>query len=152
VSNPRWDDVPQIVNDLAYETIGLGIGVHRDIGPGLIEKPYQLLLAERLKAAGHHVEFERRLPLVVSGTTLDRAYSADIVVDEVLLVETKAVKTIDFGMIARTKTSLRIGNYSLGVILNFHTPLLTIKRVVPDGFGISGFREAPQGAADEHSA
>ena len=131
---PRsWQDVRKVVNALAGDVIRTAIGVHRDLGSGLLEKPYQLVLAQRLEAAGHQVQVEHVLPMVIDGLHFEKAYVADIVVDDLLLLEIKSVKEVSFAMIKQTKTYLRLGGYPLGLILNFQAPLLYqgVTRVVP---------------------
>jgi GxxExxY protein len=129
----RWGDVPDVVNGLAGDVIAQAMPVHDDLGPGLLEKPYQLVLARRLADQGHTVRVEHPLALVVDGLVLDKAYFADLVVDDLLLLEIKSVEDITLGMIKQTKTYLRLGGYPLGLILNFRKPRLYtgIKRIVP---------------------
>ena len=130
---PLWQDVPKVVNALAGDVIRVAIGVHRDLGSGLLEKPYQLVLAKRLSDAGHQVLVEHALPMTIDDQHFEKAYVADIVVDDVLLLEIKSVKEVSFAMIKQTKTYLRLGGYPLGLILNFQAHLLYqgVTRVVP---------------------
>lgn len=123
-----------MANELAREVIGVAIGVHQELGPGLLEAPYKLVLAQRLREAGHDVAIERPLHLVVDGVVYEKVYRADLIVDDLLLVETKAVPELTFAMIAQVKTYLRLGGLPLGLLLNFHPPRLYldgIRRVVP---------------------
>lgn len=129
-----WESVPQVVNELSRETIGIAIGVHEDLGPGLLEIPYKMVLAQRLRKAGHQVAVEHPLPLVVDGIAFDKVYVADLVIDDVLLLEIKCVERLSFPMVAQVKTYLRVGGYPLGLLLNFRPPRLHlggIRRIVP---------------------
>lgn len=128
-----WRDVPQVVNDLARDVIGAAILVHEELGPGMLEEPYKLVLAKRLEHAGHKVDVERAIALTTAEVYVPRAYVADIIVDDALLLEIKSVQQISFPMILQTKTYLRLTGLPLGLILNFNAPKLWlgIRRVVP---------------------
>lgn len=99
-----WADIPRVVNDLARETIGHALAVHSALGPGLLERPYKLVLADRLAAAGHAVRVEHPMAIFVDGRRIEAAYVADIVVDDTLLVEVKSVQGLHPNMIAQVKT------------------------------------------------
>ena len=127
----RYQDVPHDINVLARKAIGVAIDVHKDLGPGLLEKPYQLLLAQRLANSGHHCRIEAEIPLVMDGLHFEVAYRADLVVDDLLLLEIKTAEDIDMRHIYQVKTYLRIGGFPLGLLLNFGAPILESKRIVP---------------------
>ena len=97
----------------------------------MLEEPYRLALAQRLANLGHHVQMRVPIKIRIEGGPLAKAYEVDIMVDEELVVETKSVEAIHIRHIMQTKTYLRVGGYRLGYVLNFGTPRLGIKRVVP---------------------
>lgn len=135
MSDPTlWSDVPAVVNDLAKEVIGVAIRVHDAMGPGLLEKPYKLVLFDELEASGHDVKMEHPMSIIVNGRPIERAYIADLVVDDILLIEVKSVRHLDANMIAQVKTYLRMSGLPLGLLFNFHERYLYrggIKRIVP---------------------
>src|SRR5437764_3048454 len=82
------------VNDLSERVIGAAIEVHRTLGPGLLESAYEICLCRELDL--RRLEFRRELPISIEykGVKLDCGYRADIIVEEVLLFELKAVDTL----------------------------------------------------------
>jgi len=119
-------------NKLTEQIIGCAIKVHRTLGPGLLESAYQECLFFELKKAGLLVEKEKPLPLFYDDVKLDCGYRIDLLVEEKLVIEIKSVDVLDDIHLAQTLTYLKLGNYKLGLLINFNVTLLKhgIKRVV----------------------
>ena len=119
-------------NELSHIIIGLAIDVHNEIGPGLLESEYQECLYYKLNKEGFKVEKEKRMPLVYEDVKLDCGYRIDLLVEEKLVIEIKSVDVLDDIHLAQTLTYLKLGNYKLGLLINFNVTLLKhgIKRVV----------------------
>jgi GxxExxY protein len=119
-------------NDLSNRIIGCAIEVHRQLGPGLLESAYQECLYYELKQAGLIVRKEKPMPIVYKEVKLDHGYRIDLLVEEKVVVEIKTVEDFTDVHIAQVLTYLRLGNYKLGLLLNFHTTILKngIKRVI----------------------
>lgn len=118
-------------NEIANKVIGLAINVHSALGPGLLEKAYQECLYYKIKKSGLYVEKEKSLPLVFEEVKLECGYRMDLLVENKLLIEIKSVEALNDLFLAQTLTYLRIGNYKLGLLINFNVTLLKngIKRV-----------------------
>lgn len=86
--------MPDELNKLSNEIIGLAIKVHRALGPGLLESSYQECLCYELAMAGYLVEKEKALPLVYEEVKLDIGYRIDILVDNKIIIEVKAVEAL----------------------------------------------------------
>lgn len=127
----RFDDVPEELNQLGTEVIGTAIALLKDYGPGMLEEPYRLGLAQRLADRGHAVRLRVPLVIAIEGGPLTKCYEMDVVVDEKLVIETKSVAEIHLRHIMQAKTYVRTGGYQLGYVLNFGRPRLGIKRIVP---------------------
>ena len=116
---------------LSEHVIGLGIEVHRALGPGLLESAYEACLCHELRA--HNFSFERQVPLPVSykEVSLNVGYRLDLVVAGKLVVELKAVDKILPVHQAQLLTYLRLSGIHNGLILNFNVPMLKdgIKRL-----------------------
>lgn len=127
----QWDQ-EKIENKLATATIGFAMKIHSKFGPGLLESAYRECLAYELKKAGCKVEMEKFLPIIYEDIRLDRAYRMDLVIDEKLVVELKSVDAFADVHSAQVMTYLKLGDYRLGLILNFKVAHLRdgIKRVV----------------------
>ena len=119
-------------NELSHEIIGAGIEVHRELGPGLLESAYQAAMVHELQSRNLAVESERTLPVCYKGVGLDAGYRLDIVVEEKVVVEVKAVDALCDLHEAQLLTYLKLGGYKLGLLMNFNVPMMRdgIKRVV----------------------
>ncbi len=120
------------INELSNTIIGLAIEVHRQLGPGLLESAYQECLYYELKKAGLKVEKEKPMPIVYKEVKLDHGYRMDLLVENEVVIEIKTVECFTDVHIAQVLTYLKLGNYKLGLLINFHVSLLKngIKRLI----------------------
>lgn len=106
--------------------------MHRALGPGLLESAYEECLCRELTL--RQLPFERQwpLPLVYKGLRLDCGYRLDLVVDNAVIVEIKAVESLQPIHDAQLLTYLRLGGWQVGLLINFNVPLLKqgIRRLV----------------------
>jgi len=118
-------------NELSEVVIGLAIKVHKALGPGLLESAYQACLFYELTKEGFDVEKEKPLPLVYERVRLDCGYRVDLMVENKLIIEIKAVQSLNDVHMAQILTYLKLTECKLGLLLNFNEVLLKngIKRV-----------------------
>lgn len=120
------------VNQLTQEVIGAAIEVHRALGPGLLESAYETCLCHELTL--RHIPFEQQknLPVIYKDVQLDCGYRLDVLVADTVVVEIKAVDELLPIHQAQILSYLRLGGWPVGLLMNFHAPLLKqgIKRVV----------------------
>lgn len=111
--------------ELTESVIGAAIEVHRTLGPGLLESPYEECLCHELYLRG--IAFERQVPLPVQykGVKLDCGYRLDLVVQEVLILEIKCLEHVLPLHEAQLLTYLKMTGKRVGLILNFNVPVLT---------------------------
>ena len=112
------------VNVLTREIIGAAIEVHRHLGPGLLESAYQQCLAKEFALREIHYECERALPLEYKGLQLNCGYRVDFLVENAVVVETKSVETIAPVHEAQLLTYMRLGNWRVGLLINFNVLVL----------------------------
>lgn len=119
-------------NEIAGKVIGCAIKVHRALGPGLLENSYQECLFYEISQSGLYVEKEKPMPLVYEQVKLDCGYRLDLLIENKLVIELKAVETLDDVHLAQILTYLKLGNFRLGLLINFNVTLLKngIKRVI----------------------
>ena len=119
-------------NAIATEVIGLAIKIHRQIVPGLLESAYKECLYYELKKTGFYVVKEKALPLIYDEIKLDCGYRLDIIVENKLIIEVKAVEALNEIYLAQTLTYLKLAHCKLGLLINFNVLLLKdgIKRVI----------------------
>ncbi|WP_372807496.1 GxxExxY protein [Pontiella sp.] len=121
-------------NELSKEIIGAAIEVHRHLGPGLLESAYEEALCCELDLRNIPYERQKYQPLQYKGKTLKTDYRIDLLVDQKVIVENKAVETVSRIDKAQTLTYLKLSGIKLALIINFHEPLLKdgINRIVND--------------------
>jgi GxxExxY protein len=119
-------------NELANKVIGLAIDVHSSLGPGLLESAYKECLFYKINQAGIYVEKERALPLIFEEVKLECGYRIDLLVEKKLILEIKSVDALNDIHLAQTLTYLKLGNYKLGLLMNFNVLKLKdgVKRVI----------------------
>jgi len=119
-------------NTLSGEVIGAAIEVHRVLGPGLLESAYELALARELVLRGMSVERQKAVPLEYKGASLGDGFRIDLLVQEQLIVEIKAVERILAIHEAQLLTYLRLTDKRLGLLINFNEKTIKegVKRVV----------------------
>jgi GxxExxY protein len=119
-------------NDLTEKIIGLAMKVHSSLGPGLLEGAYKECLFYAIKKAGLQVEKEKSMPVKFEEITLDCGYRIDLLVENKIVVELKSVEKISDIHLAQTLTYLKLGNYRIGLLINFNVVHLKdgIKRVI----------------------
>jgi GxxExxY protein len=122
----------QFDNELSRCAIGCAIEVHRHLGPGLLESAYEDCLAFELEQAGLAIRRQAELPVIYKGVRLAIGYRLDIVVDDRLVLEIKAVERVLPLHEAQLLTYLRMSGLRAGLVLNFNHVVLKdgIRRVV----------------------
>ena len=119
-------------NELTDRIIAAAIEVHRHLGPGLLESAYEECLCHELHLLG--VAFRRQiaLPVTYKGMKLECAYRLDLLVEEMVIVEVKAVEALAPIHSSQLLTYLKLTNKHVGLLINFHVPVLKngLKRVV----------------------
>jgi len=119
-------------NEIGTIIVDAAIAVHRELGPGLLESVYEVVLAYELEQRGLSVK--RQMPIAIrhKDMTFDEAFRADIVVDEKVVLELKSVERISEAHKKQVQTYLRLKGWKLGFLLNFGEALMKrgITRVV----------------------
>ena len=119
-------------NEISHRIISCAIDVHKSLGPGLLESAYKECLYYKLKKEGLWVEKEKPMPLIYEEVHLDCGYRIDLLVENKVVIELKSVDALNDVHMAQTLTYMRLGDYKLGLLLNFNVSLLKdgIKRLV----------------------
>lgn len=119
-------------NEISKIIIGCAIEVHKTLGPGLLESAYQECLCYELKKKGLKIQKEKALPVIYKDIKLDQGYRIDILVENKVVIELKTVEFFTDVHSAQILTYLKLGEYKLGLLINFHVSLLKngIKRFV----------------------
>jgi GxxExxY protein len=122
----------EAADDISRRVIGAAIEVHKHLGPGLLESAYEACLCRELDLKG--IRYQRQVPVPVryKGLDLDCAYRIDVLVEDLVIVELKAVDKLESIHEAQVITYLKLTDRWLGLLLNFNTCVLRdgIKRLV----------------------
>ncbi|GAP44101.1 GxxExxY protein [Lentimicrobium saccharophilum] len=108
------------LNELTHTVIGAAIEVHKEIGPGLLESVYEKCLAHMLKEKGLHLVTQQRVPLIFRGLHLDCDLRFDLMVEDSIIVEIKAVDGLLPIHEAQLLTYLKLLEKPKGILINFN--------------------------------
>jgi GxxExxY protein len=119
-------------NECSKLILGAAIEVHRELGVGLLESAYEAALCHELRERSLHYSRQVLLPVRYKGVELGEAYRLDLVVEERVIVEIKAVESLAPIHAVQLLTYLRFADKRLGLLLNFHSAAMRdgIRRVV----------------------
>lgn len=120
------------LNLLSNKVIGYAIEVHRILGPGLLESAYQECLFHELVNSGLNVKKQVPMPIIYKDIKLDHGYRMDLLINDQLVIEIKTVDNFLDVHFAQLLTYLKLGNFKLGLLINFNVDLLKngIKRII----------------------
>jgi len=119
------------IEEVGKQIVDSAIKVHRALGPGLLESAYQACLTYELGKRGLRVECEIEQPVTYEDHQISVGYRLDMLVEDCVIIENKAVESILPIHQAQLLTYLRLRNCSLGYLINWHVPLIKdgIKRM-----------------------
>jgi len=119
-------------NEISNLVIGAAIDVHKVLGPGLLESAYKECLYYKLFQTGLNVVKEKPMPLIFEGVVLEVGYRIDLLVENKFVIEVKSVDALNEIHLAQTLTYMKLGNYKLGLLINFNVLKLKdgFKRVI----------------------
>lgn len=119
------------VNDLAYRVVGAAIEVHRELGPGLLESVYEQCLLKEISARGIKAERQVAVPVHYKGQELSTPLRIDLLVENCLILELKAVEQFAPIFQAQLLTYLKLAGKPKGLLINFNCTNLTQEGLIP---------------------
>ncbi len=121
-------------NEITRKIIGLAIKIHQTLGPGLLESVYQQCLFYELRNANIKVEKEVLVPITYENMKFETGFRMDLLVENKIVIELKAVESIHEKHISQILTYLKLSNNKIGLLINFNEKYLKngIKRVIID--------------------
>jgi GxxExxY protein len=120
----------QTVNELAFKIVGCAIEVHKHLGPGLLESVYESCLIDELKEQGLQVQSQVIVPIRYKKKDLGGALKLDLLVNDLVIVELKAVETMIPLFKAQLLSYLKLTGKPKGLLINFHCPNI-VEQMVP---------------------
>ena len=130
------------IEAIGKDIVDAAFKIHKEFGPGLLESAYQACHVYELRKRGHVVLTELNLPIIYDGQEFDQGYRIDELVDDLIIVENKAVDEVHPIHMAQLLTYLKLKNIKLGFLINWNVKLIKngIQRVV------NGLEEPPNRA------
>lgn len=119
------EDIFKLILNCAFK-------VHSALGPGLLENAYEECLMYELMESGLKAERQKPLPLIYKEVKLEAGYRVDLLVEDCIIIEVKAVDELSDILLAQILTYLKLSKCKFGLLVNFHVKLLKhgIKRVI----------------------
>lgn len=111
-------------NKLTDKILASAIEVHRILGPGLLESVYEYCLVEELRRNGLNVQRQVKLPIIYKGRNLEKDFFIDLLVEDKVVIELKAVEEVLPVHEVQLLTYLKLAEKKLGLLINFHVPIL----------------------------
>jgi GxxExxY protein len=111
-------------NAVGERLLGCALNVHRALGPGLLENAYEACLAHELTKHGLAFKRQLGLPVLYDGVRVELGYRLDLLIEELVVVEIKAVERLTEVHRAQVISYLKLGGYRLGYVLNFNVASL----------------------------
>ena len=126
-----WD-LSEELEAKARAVVDAGFHVHREFGPGLLERVYESALVHELTSKGLSIQRQVQVPLHYKGIPLEDPLRLDLLVDGTIILEVKAVEAILAVHKAQLMSYLRLSGFRLGFLLNFNVPVFKdgIRRIV----------------------
>jgi GxxExxY protein len=123
---------PEALNALSRQIIGTAIEIHSFLGPGLLESVYRTCMIYEMRASGMTVDAEKLVAIYYKNRVLDGSYRIDVLVNDSIVLELKAVDQILPVHRAQLLSYLRLTDKPLGLLINFHVPKLVegVRRMV----------------------
>jgi GxxExxY protein len=106
-------------NEIGREVVDAAIAVHRELGPGLLETVYEVILADDLHKRGLDVVRQVMIPIVCRGVRFDEGFRADVIIENKVILELKSVESITNAHKKQLLTYLKLTGMRLGFLLNF---------------------------------
>jgi len=124
------------INEISYKIIGCAIEVHKQLGPGLLESVYELCLIDEMKSAGLSVKAQIYVPVKYKEKDLGGSLKLDLLVNDLIIVEEKAVEQMIPLFKAQLLSYLKLSGKPKGLLINFNCENITeqMASLVTDGF------------------
>lgn len=110
-------------NEISKIIFDLGLKIHKNLGPGLLESAYEECLFYEILKAGLFVEKQKPMPLIYEEVKLDIGYRIDLLVEKSVVIEVKSCEALNDVHLAQVLTYLKLSGCRLGLLINFNTNL-----------------------------
>ena len=116
--------IPSELNKISGQIVNAAYKVHKELGPGLLEKVYEICLSHELVKRGFSVQRQLYIPIHYDNLTFDEGLRLDLLVNSLVVCEIKALETVNPVWEAQILSQLKLTNLRLGLLINFNVPLM----------------------------
>ncbi|HEV8593187.1 MAG TPA: GxxExxY protein [Pyrinomonadaceae bacterium] len=120
----KYMDLPPQEERIGKAIVNAAYTIHKSLGPGLLEKVYEACMAHELRKAGYNVQRQIDIPIIYDEIKFDEGLRLDLLVDEKVIIELKAVEQVNPVWTAQIISHLKLTGLSLGFLINFNVPLI----------------------------
>ena len=120
----EFSKLSQEEEDIGKAIVEAAFKIHKALGPGLLEKIYEACMAHELRKAGFDVKRQIDIPIVYDGIEFDEGLRLDLLVNDLVIAELKAVDTVNAVWEARIISHLKLLKLNLGYLINFNVALI----------------------------
>jgi GxxExxY protein len=127
-----YDKISQEEERIGKEVVNVAYLIHKELGPGLLEKVYEVCFCHVLETRGFDVKRQLDIPIVFDGIVFDEGLRLDVLINDLVICELKALENVNPVWEAQLLSHLKLTNKRLGYLINFNVPLIKngIKRMV----------------------
>jgi GxxExxY protein len=120
------------IDEISHDVIGAAMQIHRDLGPGMLEGVYEVVLEKMLRDLGYRAERQVPIDVDYAGLNLPRAFKIDLLIENEIVIEIKSIEKLHASHAKQLLTYLRLAKKPLGLLINFGEPTLLkgLKRLV----------------------
>lgn len=120
----KYTDLSERHEQIGAAIVNAAYKIHKELGPGLLEKVYEVCMAHELKKAGFDVKRQFDIPIVYDGIEFDEGLRLDLLVHDLVIVELKSVELVNPVWEAQVISHLKLTRLELGYLINFNVPLI----------------------------
>lgn len=122
--NMKYKELSQEEEQIGTAIVNAAFKIHKELGPGLLEKVYEVCMAHELRKMGLGVKRQIDIPIVYDGIQFDEGLRLDLLVNDLIIIELKAVDLVNPVWEAQIISHLKLTRLNLGYLINFNVPLI----------------------------
>ena len=120
----QYSELTQEEEEIGNAIVNAAFNVHKELGPGLLEKVYEVCMAHELRKYGFDVKRQVDLPITYDGIYFDEGLRLDLLIEDLVIVELKAVDLVNAVWQAQIISHLKLTGLNLGYLINFNVPVI----------------------------
>lgn len=120
----EYQQLPELEEQIGKDIVNAAFKVHKELGPGLLERVYEVCVAHELRKLGYDVKRQVDIPIAYDGIIFEEGLRLDLLVNDLVIAELKAIETINPVWEAQVISHLKLTKLKLGFLINFNVPLI----------------------------